>query len=167
MTAISTGPVLLDVDARGVAYVTLNRPERYNAYDGALIEALLLVLDVVEKTPGLRAVVIAGKGRHFQAGADLTWINAVREQSREDNERVSRNTALAIQRLNFAPLPTVALVQGACYGGGTGLIAACDVVIAADDAAFSISEVRWGITRRSLSRSSPTPSASVRCAAMR
>jgi methylglutaconyl-CoA hydratase len=145
MTAISTGPVLLDVDDRGVARVTLNRPERYNAYDGALIEALLAVLDSLDKTRGLRAVVIGGKGRHFQAGADLTWINAVRTGSRDENLHASRNTALAIQRLNHAPLPTVALVQGACYGGGTGLIAACDVVIAAEDAAFSIAEVRWGI----------------------
>jgi methylglutaconyl-CoA hydratase len=146
MTVISTGPVLLDVDDRGVARIVLNRPERYNAYDGALIEALLAVLDVLERTRGLRAAVVSGKGRHFQAGADLTWINAVRAQSRDDNMRASRNTALAIQRLNRAPVPTVALVQGACYGGGTGILAACDVVIAAEDAAFSIAEVRWGIT---------------------
>jgi methylglutaconyl-CoA hydratase len=142
----STAPVLLNIDDRGVARVVLNRPERNNAYDGALIQALLAALDTLEKTHGLRAVVVSAKGRHFQAGADLTWIDAVRTASREDNIAASRATARAIWRLNAAPVPTVALVQGACFGGGTGLLAACDVVIAAEDAVFSIAEVRWGLT---------------------
>jgi methylglutaconyl-CoA hydratase len=139
-------PVLLEVDQRGVAHVTLNRPERNNAYDGALIAALAAALDTLERTRGLRAVVIDGRGRHFQAGADLKWIDTVRAASREDNIAASRATAQAIWRLNTAPVPTIALVHGACFGGGTGLIAVCDVVIAADDAAFSIAEVRWGLT---------------------
>ena len=142
----SDEPVLCEVDGRGVAQVVLNRPERNNAYDGALIQALLATLDALAKTPGLRAVVISGRGRHFQAGADLKWIAAMRATPREENIAVSRAIAQAIWRLNAAPVPTVALVQGACFGGGTGLIAACDVVIAADDANFSIAEVRWGLT---------------------
>jgi len=139
-------PVLLDIDARGVARVTLNRPDRNNAYDGALIEGLLAGLDALDKAEGLRAVVLAGRGKHFQAGADLKWINAIRNGSRADNIAVSRATARAIWRLNRAAVPTLALVQGACFGGGTGLLAACDVVIAAADAVFSIAEVRWGLT---------------------
>lgn len=139
-------PVLLEIDDRGVAHVALNRPERNNAYDGALIAALLAALDTLQQTPGLRAVVISGGGRHFQAGADLNWIDAVRAGSREENIAISRATARAIWRLNAAPLPTIALVHGACFGGGTGLVAACDVVIAAEDAVFSIAEVRWGLT---------------------
>ena len=95
---------------------------------------------------GLRAVVIKGNGKHFQAGADLKWIDAVRTSSRRRISRVSRATAEAVQRLNLAPVPTIALVHGACFGGGTGLVAACDVVIAADNATFSIAEVRWGLT---------------------
>lgn len=139
-------PVLLEIDGRGVARVTLNRADRNNAYDGALIAALSAVLDTLDKTDGLRAVVIAGRGKHFQAGADLQWIDTVRRGSRDDNIAASRATALAIWRLNRAAVPTVALVQGACFGGGTGLLAACDVVIAAADAVFSIAEVRWGLT---------------------
>jgi methylglutaconyl-CoA hydratase len=139
-------PVLLDIDSRGIARVVLNRPERNNAYDGDLINALLAGLDSLEQTKGLRAVVISGRGKHFQAGADLKWIDAVRAGSRDDNIAASRATAQAIWRLNAAPVPTVALVQGACFGGGTGLLAACDVVIAAEDAVFSIAEVRWGLT---------------------
>ncbi len=145
-TSDSPAPVLLDIDSRGVARVVLNRPERNNAYDGDLIGALLATLDTLERTKGLRAVVISGRGRHFQAGADLKWIDAVRAASRDDNVAASRATAQAIWRLNAAPVPTVALVQGACFGGGTGLLAACDVVIAAQDAVFSIAEVRWGLT---------------------
>jgi len=145
-TLDSAAPVLLKVDDRGVAQVILNRPERNNAYDGDLIQALLAALDELEKASGLRAAVISGAGRHFQAGADLKWIAAMRAASREHNIAVSRATAQAIWRLNRAGVPTIALVQGACLGGGTGLLAACDVVIAAEDAIFSIAEVRWGLT---------------------
>jgi methylglutaconyl-CoA hydratase len=147
MTASSsTGPVLWKVDARGVARVTLNRPEVNNAYNGELIAGLLAALDAIGSVDRLRAVVIAGNGKHFQAGADLKWIDGVRTASMEENVRVSRATAEAVARLNRAPVPTVALVHGGCFGGGTGLVAACDVVIAADNAVFSIAEVRWGLT---------------------
>ena len=145
-TANTTGPVLWSVDGRGVARVTLNRPEVNNAYDEALIQGLLAALDALSGEAGPRAVVISGNGRHFQAGADLKWIDAVRRASPEENRRASHMTAEAVCRLNVAPVPTVALVQGGCFGGGTGLIAACDVVIAADTAMFSIAEVRWGLT---------------------
>lgn len=142
----ATGPVLWDVDARGIATVTLNRPEVNNAYNGEMIAGLLAALDALGAADGLRVVVIKGNGKHFQAGADLKWIDAVRTSSPEENVRVSRATADAVRRLNLAPVPTIALVQGACFGGGTGLVAACDVVIAADNATFSIAEVRWGLT---------------------
>jgi methylglutaconyl-CoA hydratase len=143
---MTSAPVLHELDARGVATVTLNRPEVGNAYNGELIQGLLSAMDALSKRPELRVVLLAGNGRHFQAGADLTWINAVRPQSAEENVRVSRATAEAVDRLNRLPVPTVALVQGGCFGGGTGIVAACDVVIAADNAIFSISEVRWGLT---------------------
>ena len=145
MTSNLKGAVLWDVDARGVATVTLNRPEVNNAYDGAMIDGLLAALDALGRAKGLRAVVLKGNGKHFQAGADLKWINAVRKSSADENQRVSRSTAEAVRRLNVAPVPTVALVHGGCFGGGTGMIAACDIVLAADNAVFSIAEVRWGL----------------------
>src|SRR3954471_17942751 len=145
MTSNTHGPVLWDVDARGVATVTLNRPEVNNAYNGAMIDGLLAVLDALGAAPGLRAVVLKGNGKHFQAGADLKWINEVRKASPEENLRVSRATAQAVQRLSVQPVPCVALVHGGCFGGGTGMIAACDIVLAADNAVFSIAEVRWGL----------------------
>src|SRR5260370_23714088 len=142
--APSTPPILLRVDERGVAYLTLNRPQVYNAYNGDMIAALLAAFDRLAGEP-LRAAVIAGSGRNFQAGADINWLDAVRRSSPQDNLRASQMTAEAIQRLNMLPIPTIALVQGACFGGGTGMIAACDIVIAADNAIFSIAEVRIGV----------------------
>jgi len=137
--------VLWSVDERGVASVTLNRPEVNNAYDEALIQGLHDAMDALGARQGLRVVVLRGAGRHFQAGADLKWIRRVAAEGAEENRDASRATAMAVHRLNNLPLPTVALVQGACFGGGTGIVAACDIVVAADDAVFSIAETRWGL----------------------
>jgi methylglutaconyl-CoA hydratase len=145
MTA-PTSPVLAAIDAQGVARLTLNRPEVGNAYDEALIGGLMAALHDMGARPELRAVLLKGNGRHFQAGADLRWIRQVSRGTGEENERISRATAAAVDGLNRLPVPTVALVHGGCFGGGTGMIAACDVVIATSDAVFSISEVRWGLT---------------------
>src|SRR5712692_5590158 len=145
-SSMLANPVLWELDERGVATVTLNRPEVNNAYDAGLINGVLSAMDELGRQPNLRVVVLKGNGKHFQAGADLKWINAVRPQSPDENEAVSRATFEAVQRLNRLPIPTVALVQGGCFGGGTGVISACDVVIAADNAVFSITEVRWGLT---------------------
>jgi len=143
---MTSAAVLHQLDARGVATVVLNRPEVGNAYNGDMIQGLLSAMDALSKEPGLRVVLLKGNGKHFQAGADLAWIRSVSRASGEENVRVSRATAEAVDRLNRLAVPTVALVQGGCFGGGTGMLAACDVVIAADNAIFSIAEVRWGLT---------------------
>lgn len=142
----TVGPVLWNLDGNGVARVALNRPEVGNAYNGDMIQGLLDAMDALGRAKRVRAVLLSGNGKHFQAGADLKWIRGIAEQPREANVRASRATAEAVDRLNRLPVPTVALVQGGCFGGGTGVVAACDVVIAASDAVFSISEVRWGLT---------------------
>lgn len=138
--------VLHEVDPRGVATITLNRPAVNNAYDGDMIEGLIGVLDELGSDAAVRVVVLRGNGRHFQAGADLRWIDEVRESGDAGNEAVSRRTALAVRALDELAKPTVALVHGGCFGGGTGLVAACDVVIAESAAVFAISEARWGLT---------------------
>jgi methylglutaconyl-CoA hydratase len=143
---MSDPPLLSSVDPRGVANLVLNRPEVGNAYNGELIGALLTALASLAGEPGLRALLLRGNGRHFQAGADLKWVKAIAGGTLADNVEASRATADAVDRLNRLPIPTVALVQGGCFGGGTGLVAACDIVIAAEDAVFSIAEVRWGLT---------------------
>lgn len=138
--------VLCETDRRGVATVTLNRPEVNNAYNGELIEGLIAAVNRVAGDPRVRVAVVRGAGRHFQAGADLKWIEEVSRADERTNREVSRRTAEAMRGLNELAKPTVALVQGACIGGGTGLVASCDIVIAERSATFAISEARWGLT---------------------
>jgi len=144
-TTAGSGTVLWELDARGVATLTLNRPEVNNAYNADLIQGLHAALDALGAAAGLRVLVLRGNGKHFQAGVDLRWIAAVAKESPAENERVSRATAETARRLDTLPVPTVALIQGGCFGGGTGFAAACDVVVASEDAVFSISETRWGL----------------------
>jgi methylglutaconyl-CoA hydratase len=135
-------PVLLACDARGVATATLNRPARGNAYDeamlGALIEGLATLRDA-------RALVIRGAGRHFQAGADIIWLGRAANYPPEQAFAASMATTRAMQMLNELPCPTIALVQGACFGGGCGMVCCCDVVLADPDAIFGLTEVRVGV----------------------
>lgn len=137
--------VLHSTDSRGVVTLTLNRPDVNNAYDEALIDAVLQALDALACAEAPRAVVVQANGRHFQAGADLGWLARVAAESAQANVRASRRTAELVHRLNTLPIPTIALVQGACFGGGTGIVAACDVVVAASNAIFAIAESRWGL----------------------
>jgi methylglutaconyl-CoA hydratase len=143
--SMSNDTVLWEIDRRGVATVTLNRPKVNNAYNGDLIQGLHDAMDSLGGESNLRIVVLRGNGKHFQAGADLSWITGVATQSPAENEKVSRLTAEAVKRLDTCPVPTLALIQGGCFGGGTGIAAACDVVVAQEDALFSISETRWGL----------------------
>ncbi len=137
--------VIHHLDERGVATVTFNRPEVNNAYNGELLQGVLDAMDGLGGVTNLRAVVLKGNGRHFQAGADLKWVRSILPQPMEAIRAASRVTAEVIDRLNRLPVPVIALVQGGCFGGGTGVVAASDIVIAADNAIFSIAEVRWGL----------------------
>ncbi len=148
MTAGSAAdePVVCAIDRRGVATLTLNRPQVGNAYDGDLIAALTATIERLGKSERLRAVLLRGAGRHFQAGADLTFLERLRTASPRENLDFARRTLAAVDALRRLERPTLAFVQGGCFGGGVGLCAACDIAIAAEDAIFAISEVRWGIT---------------------
>jgi len=139
------GTVLWEVDHRGVATVTLNRPDVNNAYNGDMLYGLHEAMDLLGAQQGLRVVVLRGNGKHFQAGADLSWINAQGKLGPDANLEASRVTGGVVKRLNELPIPTVAMVQGGCFGGGTGVLAACDIVVAADSAFFAITEARWGL----------------------
>ena len=143
---MAEAPVLCAIDARGVAAVTLNRPRVNNAYDGALIDALVDTFARLARESAVRVVVLRGAGRHFQAGADLAFLDRLRTAPPEENREFSRRTVAAIRGLQSFARPTVALVQGGCFGGGVGIAAACDIAVAAEDAVFALTEVRWGIT---------------------
>lgn len=142
---MSDNVVTVAIDNRGVATVTLNRPAVNNAYNNDLIQGLLDVFAELGANDKVRLVILRANGRHFQAGADLEWIKSVSAQDEQAGLDVSRRTALAVRGLNEFPRPTIALIHGACIGGGTGIAAACDVVIASSDAFFAISEARWGL----------------------
>ena len=138
-------PVLLDVDARGVAHVTLNRPERGNAYNEALLAALIDGLRGLAGDPAVRALVIRGAGKHFQAGADINWLAEAATYAPERAFAASMATTRAMQLLNESPKPTLALIQGACFGGGVGIVCCVDVALATPAAQFGITEVRVGV----------------------
>src|SRR5512144_2512694 len=104
---MSNTTVLWEMDQRGVATVTLNRPEVNNAYNGELIHGLHAAMDQLGARQELRVVVLRGNGKHFQAGADLHWLGAVAIQPQAENVQVSRATAEAVHRLNTLPVPTV------------------------------------------------------------
>ncbi|MEY2717795.1 MAG: hypothetical protein RL539_827 [Pseudomonadota bacterium] len=110
-----------------------------------MLEGLHQAMDLVDQQHAIRAVVLSAKGPSFQAGADLAWIASLATQGEAANLAASRQTALAVDRLQRLRPTSIALVHGACYGGGTGLIAACDVVIATERARFGITEARWGL----------------------
>ena len=137
--------VLLEIDARGVATATLNRPERGNAYDEEMLAALIGGLDRLAADAGLRALVLRGAGRHFQAGADVHWLNQATAYPPERAYAASHATVEAMRKLNEFPRPTIAMVKGACFGGGVGIVCCVDVALAAPDALFGITEIRVGV----------------------
>lgn len=128
-----------------VATVTLNRPELHNAFDEGMIAELSAAFDALSRRPELRLVRLAAAGASFSAGADLDWMRRMAANSEAENRADAERLARMLDLLARLPKPTVALVQGAVYGGGIGLIAACDIVLAAEEARFSLSEVRLGL----------------------
>lgn len=137
--------VLLNVDARGVATATLNRPEVGNAYNEDLLGALIAGLEALAPDPAVRCLVLRGAGRHFQAGADIHWLGRAAKYGPEENYAASMATTRAMQLLNEFPKPTIGLVHGACFGGGAGMVCCVDVALATPDAIFGLTEVRVGV----------------------
>lgn len=129
----------------GVARLTLARPERRNAFDDALIAELTDALEDLAGDRGVRAVVLAAEGTSFSAGADLDWMRRVAGYGEAENLDDARRLAALMQTLNGLGKPTLALVQGPAIGGGVGLVACCDIAIAAHEAFFALSEVRLGL----------------------
>lgn len=138
--------VLSELDGRGVATVTINRPAVNNAYNGTVIEGLAQVFAGLAANPAVRIAILRGNGKHFQAGADLAFVRSLAGKPLEEGIAFSRLTFATVDALRRFRRPTIALVQGGCFGGGIGLVAACDIVIASSDAIFALTEVRWGIT---------------------
>ncbi len=137
--------VLSEIDARGVATVTLNRPDRHNAFDAPMIGALIEILTALDRDRGVRVVVLTGAGSSFCAGADISAMRAIAQASERDNVRDAMHLGDLLAMLSSLSKPTIARVNGNTFGGGVGLVTCCDVAIANIDARFALTEVRFGI----------------------
>ena len=139
-------PDALAIELHGpLGLVTLNRPERHNAFDDALIGELTETLRSLEGDARIRIVILSGAGKSFSAGADLNWMKRMANYSREENLRDAMALGALMRTLAHFRKPTIARVHGAAYGGGVGLVACCDIAVASQEATFSLSEVKLGL----------------------
>ena len=134
-----------------VATVWMNRPDVHNAFDETLIAELTAVCKVLDADPQVRVLVLAGRGKSFSAGADLNWMRRAAHNDLHENLVDARALAGMLRTLSEMHKPTIARVQGAALGGGTGLTAACDIAIASTQAIFATSEVKFGIIPAAIS----------------
>ena len=128
-----------------IGLITLNRPERHNAFDDALISELTDALRAMEGDDGVRIVVLSGAGKSFSAGADLNWMKRMAGFSKDENQRDAMQLGALMRTLAHLRKPTLARVHGAAYGGGVGLVACCDIAVASQNATFSLSEAKLGL----------------------
>ena len=140
-----TEGLLFETDGRGVARLTLNRPERRNALDGGLVGALLARLAAIDGDPEIRVLVLTGSGEAFCSGADIDWMRARLVDTSEANRAHAGTLADLMRRLNGLSKPTIARIAGPAYGGGVGLITCCDIAIASETSVFALSEARLGL----------------------
>ncbi len=142
----------LEIERIGkVATIWMNRPAVLNAFDEQLIAELADACAELDADDSVRVVILGGRGKHFSAGADLNWMKRASQFSHEQNVDDARKFAGMLRTLSEMSKPTIARVQGAALGGGTGLTAACDMAIASSDAVFSTSEVKFGIIPSAIS----------------
>jgi len=146
-----TDALIHRLDARGVATVTLNRPDVHNAFDDALIAELTGLLAHYGADPAVRALILTGAGKSFSAGADLGWMQRMAGYSYEENLADAAGLARLMHGLDRLPKPTIGLINGAAYGGGVGLVACCDIAIASERASFCLSEVKLGLLPAAIS----------------
>jgi methylglutaconyl-CoA hydratase len=137
--------LLKTVDDLGRVTLTLNRPAQHNVFDDQLISALSATLKELNADPQVRVVCLRGAGRSFSAGADLNWMRRMAEYTHAENLADAVALTELMQTLNTLTKPTLALVQGAAFGGGVGLVAACDLALATPQASFCLSEVKLGL----------------------
>jgi methylglutaconyl-CoA hydratase len=148
---VSEDTVHLSIDSRQVATLWLNRPDKHNAFDDAMIAQLSKACEQVADNPELRVLILASKGRNFSAGADLGWMQRMANYDYADNLRDARALAHLLHTLNTLPQATIARVQGAAFGGAVGLISCCDMAVATPAARFCLSEVKLGLIPATIS----------------
>ena len=137
--------ITLDIDARGVAYLNLNRPDKHHALNAEMIAELHTAIDYLRDTPQAHLVVIGADGPHFCAGGDLRWMQAQMAADTPTKKREASNLSAMLGALDSLPKPVIGRIQGNAYGGGLGLMCACDITVAADTARFALTETRLGL----------------------
>ena len=137
--------VNIDIDPRGVATATIQRPDVHNAINQQVINELVGMVLKLKRDKKVRMLVLKGDGRSFSAGADLEWMKSMKKYSGRKNEAESRKLAMLYKELNDFTKPIICKIQGGALGGGAGLVAVSDYAVAAKDAVFAFSEVRLGI----------------------
>jgi len=146
-----TDKVLLFIDKRGVATVTLNQPDIHNAFDDKLIIQLTDIFSSINQNQDIRVMVLASAGKSFSAGADLNWMRRMATYSYEQNLADANALAKMFYTLNNLNKPTIARVQGATFGGAVGLVACCDMAVASKLSRFCLSEVKLGLIPATIS----------------
>jgi methylglutaconyl-CoA hydratase len=137
--------ISLRVDASGVAHLALNRPEVHNAFNEAMSEELTRCFRLLSSSDAVRLVVLSSNGSVFCAGADLAWMRRASENGLDANHQDATRFADMMRAIHGCTKPVIARVNGGAFGGGVGLICACDIVVASDKAKFAVTEARFGI----------------------
>lgn len=137
--------VLATTDSRGVATITLNRPDKHNAFNAEMIAELTVTLQEAGRDPKVRVVILTGAGKSFTAGADINWMKSMAAYSESENLEDSLKLAELMQVLDNLAKPTIARINGHAFGGGVGLVACCDIAVAVETARFALSEVKLGL----------------------
>lgn len=136
---------LSELDGRGVLSITLNRPDLHNAFNDELIASLTEAIEKASENDSVRLIVLTGQGRSFCAGADLNWMKKMKDYSDEENFQDSMKLAKLFEVINLISKPVIGKINGAALGGGVGLVAVCDYVVAKEDAKFGLTEVLLGL----------------------
>lgn len=143
---MTTAAPLIEIETRdGVRWLWLNRPQLGNAFDDSVIAELGAAIAAAANDARVRSLVLAGRGKHFSAGADFHWMQRMVELPLAENTADAMQLAGLMRALHECPKPTIAAVNGAAYGGALGLICACDIAVAADNATFCLSEAKLGL----------------------
>lgn len=154
MSATQTGQSLETIEVQhveGVALIWLNRPDIRNAINDVMIRELRETVRALGENPAVRAIVLAGKGKAFCAGADLNYMRKVAFYTEAQNAQEAQNLADMLNELATCPKPTIARIHGACFAGGLGLATACDILVASQEASFALTEVRVGLIAATIS----------------
>lgn len=143
--------LLTSIDDNGVAGVMIDRPDRHNAFDEALIAALTATFENLGADPAVRAIILSGAGKSFCAGADIGWMRRAAGWSETENRADAMKLSAMLNTIDTCPKPVIARVHGVVAGGGVGLVACADMAVAIEGAQFRLSEVRLGLTPATIS----------------